>query len=82
MRLDKDGRIVPHTNGEAVNEAVDMLAPPPDVMHGKTPLGQVVKSRRRKAHNFEVLISSSRFWFPSPMYSCTSSESSVGQVSR
>ena len=61
MRLDKNGRIMPHTNGEAVNEAVDMLAPPPDVMHGKTPLGQVVKSRRRKAHNFEVLISSSHF---------------------
>ncbi|KAH9988340.1 hypothetical protein BJV77DRAFT_753870 [Russula vinacea] len=54
MRLDKNGRIMPHTNGDAVNEAVDMPAPPPDVMHGKTPLGQVVKSRRRKAHNFEL----------------------------
>ena len=62
MRLDKNGRIVPCTNGDAINEAMDTPAPPPDVMHGKTPVGQVVKSRRRKAHNLEVLISSLHFF--------------------
>jgi hypothetical protein len=84
---DENGQLVSRNKDNAVIETTNKMPARPsddvaattDMMHGKTPLGQVVKSRRRKAHNFEVFVL--HFSVPIVTYvSVTSLETSVGQV--